>query len=91
MVGATKRFIRRPFVWKSVRLGIIGALIAIAGMAGVLYYSNKAFPQLTLLDDPLVLGALFGGVFLTGILITWFSTFLATQRFLNLRTDELYY
>lgn len=91
MVGATKRFIRRPFVWKSVRLGIIGALIAIAGMAGVLYYANKAFPQLTLLDDPLVLGALFGGVFLTGILITWFSTFLATQRFLNLRTDELYY
>ncbi len=91
MVGATKRFIRRPFVWKSVRLGIIGALIAIAGMAGVLYYANKAFPQLTLLDDPLVLGALFGGVFLMGILITWFSTFLATQRFLNLRTDELYY
>ncbi|WP_405211259.1 cell division protein FtsX [Dokdonia sp. Asnod2-E02] len=91
MVGATKRFIRRPFVWKSVRLGIIGALIAIAGMAGVLYYANKAFPQLTLLDDPLILGALFGGVFLMGILITWFSTFLATQRFLNLRTDELYY
>lgn len=91
MVGATKRFIRRPFVWKSVRLGIIGALIAIAGMAGVLYYANKTFPQLTLLDDPLVLGALFGGVFLMGILITWFSTFLATQRFLNLRTDELYY
>lgn len=91
MVGATKRFIRRPFVWKSVRLGIIGALIAIAGMAGVLYYANKAFPQLTLLDDPLVLGVLFGGVFLMGILITWFSTFLATQRFLNLRTDELYY
>ena len=91
MVGATKRFIRRPFVWKSVRLGIIGALIAIAGMAGGLDYANKAFPQLTLLDDPLVLGALFGGVFLTGILITWFSTFLATQRFLNLRTDELYY
>jgi cell division transport system permease protein len=91
MVGATKKFIRRPFVWKSVRLGIIGALIAIAGMAGVLYYANKTFPQLTLLDDPLLLGALFGGVFMMGIVITWFSTFLATQRFLNLRTDELYY
>lgn len=91
MVGATKKFIRRPFVWKSVRLGIIGALIAIAGMAGVLYYANKTFPQLTLLDDPLLLGVLFGGVFMMGIVITWFSTFLATQRFLNLRTDELYY
>lgn len=91
MVGATKRFIRRPFVWKSVKLGIIGAIIALAGMAGVLYYADKSFPQLTLLDDPLLLGALFAGVFVLGILITWFSTFLATQRFLNLRTDELYY
>jgi cell division transport system permease protein len=60
-------------------------------MAGVLYYANKTFPQLTLLDDPLLLGALFGGVFMMGIVITWFSTFLATQRFLNLRTEELYY
>lgn len=91
MVGATKRFIRRPFVWKSVKLGIIGALIALAGVAGVLYYANKAFPQLTLLDDPMLLGGLFLGIFFMGILITWFSTFLATQRFLNLRTDELYY
>lgn len=91
MVGATKRFIRRPFVWKSVKLGMIGAIIALAGMGGVLYYADKTFPQLTLLDDPLLIGTLFLGVFLIGILITWFSTFLATQRFLNLRTDELYY
>lgn len=91
MVGATKRFIRKPFVWKSVKLGIIGAIIALLGMAGVLYYADKSFPQLTLLDDPLLLGSLFAGVFVLGILITWFSTFLATQRFLNLRTDELYY
>ncbi len=91
MVGATKRFIRRPFVWKSVKLGIVGALMALAGMAAVLYYADKTFPQLTILDEPILLGALFLGVFVLGILITWFSTFLATQRFLNLRTDELYY
>ncbi len=91
MVGATKGFIRRPFVWKSVKLGIFGALIAMAGMAGVLYYLDKTFPQLDILADKKMLLGLFGGVFLMGILITWFSTFIATQRFLNLRTDELYY
>lgn len=91
MVGATKRFIRRPFVWRSVRLGMLGAILALIGMAAILYYLNESFPDLALLDDKLMIGALFLGVFLLGVFITWISTFFATQRFLNLRTDELYY
>jgi len=91
MVGATKRFIRRPFVWKSVKLGIIGALLAMVGMAVVLYYLQKTFPELGLLNDKVMLGVVFGGILVLGIVISWFSTFFATQRFLNLRTDELYY
>jgi cell division transport system permease protein len=91
MVGATKRFIRRPFVSKSIQLGIIGAIVALIGMSVVLYYLNSTFPQLELLQKPILIGALFTGVFLLGILITWISTFIATQRFLNLKTDQLYY
>ncbi|MDT0556401.1 cell division protein FtsX [Patiriisocius hiemis] len=91
MVGATKRFIRRPFIWKSVRLGVLGSLVAMIGMALVLFYLNKTFPELQLLDDTLLLGSLFAFIFLMGFVITWISTFFATQRFLNLRTDELYY
>lgn len=90
MVGATKRFIRKPFIFKSIRLGIIGAIIAMLGMALVLYYANKMFPELEVLKNQLYIAALFGAVFLLGILITWFSTFLATSRFLNLKTDQLY-
>ena len=91
MVGATKKFIRKPFVWKSVRLGIVGAIVAMIGMGVVLYYLNESFPQLQLLGDPLLLAVLFIFIFLMGVLITWISTFIATQRFLNLRTDDLYY
>jgi cell division transport system permease protein len=91
MVGATKRFIRRPFIRGSVKLGIIGSLIAIAGLAIVVYYIDKNFPEIGLLKDHIQLAILFGGIFVLGILITWLSTFFATQRFLNLRTDELYY
>ena len=91
MVGATKGFIRRPFIWQSVKLGIIGAIIALIGMAGALYYLNNSFPQLSLTSDVKLLAALFIGVFVMGILITWLSTFFATSRFLNLKTDELYY
>lgn len=91
MVGATKQFIRRPFVLRSIRLGIIGAIIALIGMGIVLYYVNQTFPELNLLNDQMLLAGLFAGIFLLGIVITWLSTHFATQRFLNLKTDQLYY
>jgi len=91
MVGATKRFIRRPFILKSVKLGIIGSSISLIGMAVVLYYLDKSFPELNLISDEVLLAAIFAGVLVLGILISWLSTFFATQRFLNLKTDELYY
>ena len=91
MVGATKSFIRRPFIWRSVQLGILGSLIAIAGISVILYYLNKSFPELLLMNDPSVLAGLFALIIGIGVLITWISTFIATQRFLNLKTDQLYY
>lgn len=91
MVGATKSFIRRPFIWKSVQLGIIGAIVALIGMAVVLYYLDLTFPELELLRNTILIIALFIGIFLLGVIITWISTFIATQRFLNLKTDQLYY
>ncbi|TXE19418.1 FtsX-like permease family protein [Psychroserpens burtonensis] len=91
MVGATKRFIRKPFVLKSVQLGVIGAIVALLGMGVVLYYLDRTFPELELLQQPLLISGLFVGIFLLGIFITWMSTFIATQRFLNLKTDQLYY
>tara|TARA_B100000768_G_C11204414_1_gene343191 strand:+ start:150 stop:1028 length:879 start_codon:yes stop_codon:yes gene_type:complete len=91
MVGATKKFIQRPFIWRNIRLGIIGSLMAIAGMAVVLYYVDISFPEFKLIQNKISIGILFISVFLIGIIITWWSTFFATQRFLNLKTDQLYY
>ncbi len=54
-------------------------------------YLNKTFPDFGIADNRVEMASLFGIVFIMGILITWASTFMATQRFLNLRTDELYY
>jgi cell division transport system permease protein len=91
MVGATKQFIRKPFIWRSIRLGIVGAIVAMIGMAIVLYYINQTFPELQLLQNKFLLIGLFLGIFIIGVLITWLSTYFATQRFLNLKTDQLYY
>ena len=90
MVGATKSFIRKPFVMRSLKLGLMGAGLAIIALIGVLIYVQTNFPNLGILDDKLLIGLVLLGVLGVGVLITWLSTYFATQRFLNLRTDELY-
>ena len=90
MVGATKKFIRKPFLLKNIRLGILGSLLAICGNIFLVSYINSSFPELQLIKKPLILGCLFTSILLIGIFITWISTYIATQRFLNLKTDHLY-
>jgi cell division transport system permease protein len=90
IVGATKEFIRKPFVIRSVKLGMIGAGLAIIALIGVLIYLQTNFPSLGILDDKLLVALVLLLVFGLGVLITWISTYFATQRFLNLRTDDLY-
>ncbi|RVT78355.1 FtsX-like permease family protein [Flavobacterium sufflavum] len=90
MVGATKSFIRKPFVMRSVKLGMLGAALAILALIGVLSYVQTNFPNLGILDDKVLILLVFAAVFGFGVLITWLSTHFATQRFLNLRTDDLY-
>ncbi len=91
MVGATKRFIRRPFIWRSIKLGVLGSVLAVLGLITVAYYLDKNFPELSLLNNNLFFILLCLGVLILGILITWVSTFFATQRFLNLKTDDIHY
>ncbi|MRX62847.1 cell division protein FtsX [Maribacter luteus] len=91
MVGATKIFIRRPFIWTNIKLGMLGALIALIGLGAVVFYLDRNFTEFNLLQDSTMLILLFAGVFVLGVLISLISTYFATQRFLNLRTDELYY
>ena len=90
MVGATKSFIRKPFIKTSVILGFIGAVLAIIALIGLLVYIQLNFPNLGIMEDQLSIGVVLLGVLIMGIVITWISTYFATQRFLNLRTDDLY-
>ena len=90
MVGATKSFIRKPFIQRSVYLGLIGSALAIVALIGVLIYIQTTFPSLGILEDKLSIAIVLVGILVLGVVITWISTFFATQRFLNLRTDDLY-
>ena len=90
MVGATKSFIRKPFIYKNLQLGLAGALIANLALCVVFYQLDNYFPELTLSSAIEKLALLVLAVFGVGFIITWISTFIATQRFLNLKTDQLY-
>lgn len=90
MVGATKSFIRKPFILNSIKLGMIGSLIAIVGIIALTVYADKKLPTLGLLSDVQSIVSVCGAVFILGIIITYISTYFATQRFLNLKSDDLY-
>lgn len=91
LVGATQGFIRRPFVYRGIANGTMGAVIAIGLLASLIYYVRNAMPELLELQDGKMLLTLFGIVLLLGVLITWISTFFAVRKFLKLRSDQLYY
>jgi cell division transport system permease protein len=90
LVGATKGFIRRPFVIKGIMQGIYAGIIAVALLVGLLYFAQREIPELLYLQDEQLIAILFGFVILLGILISWFSTFLAVRKYLRLKTDDLY-
>jgi len=91
MVGATKGFIRKPFIWNGIQLGFIGAIISLIGLSVVIYYIDQKLPTLQLTTDYTTLAYLGGGILIIAFVISWLSTYFATQRFLNLQTEKIYY
>ncbi|MGB0526744.1 MAG: cell division protein FtsX [Flavobacteriaceae bacterium] len=91
MVGATKSFIQKPFIWTNIKLGIYGATISSVILILLLNTIDLNFPEIDIFGDVFGLSVLFISLYGLGVLISYLSTQSATQRFLNLRTDRLYY
>ncbi len=91
LVGATQAFIRRPFIIKGVIQGIIGALITIFLLIATLYAGQRQIPEMAMFYDMNMLLVLFGLVLLLGIIISLISTYFAVRKYLNIKTDFLYY
>ncbi len=90
MVGATKSFIRKPFILTSIKLGVIGSALAIIGILALTAYADSKLPTLGLMSDIQSILLVCVTVLVIGIIITYISTYFATQRFLNLKSDDLY-
>jgi cell division transport system permease protein len=90
LVGATQSFIRKPFVNQGIVHGLYGALIALVLLAGVIYYAQSEMPEVFDMQDVETFAVLFVIVVLLGMFISWLSTTFAVNRYLKLKTDQLY-
>jgi cell division transport system permease protein len=91
LVGATRSFIRFPFIVKSVIHGIYGALIACGILLLIFFSYQSELNDFIDFQDSASLAMLVGGIFFVGIFMTSFSTYFAVNKFLRMKFDELYY
>lgn len=90
LVGATRSFIRRPFIKRAVLQGFAAAVLAIVVLSGLLYWLNTSLPQLfdiVQLDMFIKAGAV---VMAVGILICVIGTFFDVNKLLSMSKSELY-
>ena len=90
LVGATKSFVRKPFIWNHVRLGIISSIVSLIALSIIIVQLDNYLPELKILQEANELIFLFIGIISLGIGITALSTFFATQKYLNLKSNSYY-
>lgn len=91
LVGATNGFIRKPFVSGMIISGIIAAILANLGIAGLVYYFQQEYPDLLKIIEINNLLIVFGTVLILGILLTFLATIFAVNRYLRMKTEKYYY
>lgn len=89
LVGATKRFIRKPFIKKNVFLGLLSSVLASTLLYFTILYIDKKIPFIDMFNNIYIV-YVFLSIILLGVLISWISTYFATQKLLNLNTEKLY-
>jgi cell division transport system permease protein len=90
LVGATKNFIRKPFLTYGVLHGLIGGLIAVILLLLTLYFAQQQVPEMIILRDWFEFSLVFIGVVGIGVLISGLSTYFAVSKFLRLKIYDLY-
>ena len=90
LVGATRGFIRRPFIFDGIMNGFVSAIVAIGLLMVVMSFLIQEIPELIQMVDPGMYLVLILAILSLGIVISWSSTYLAVRRFLRMKTNELY-
>jgi cell division transport system permease protein len=91
LVGATRSFIRAPFLVQSAFQGIFSAFIAIMALIAILFFLRSGFEQLFEIFRLDLLLLVMGIVIVSGLAICLISTYFVVNKLVSLKKDELYY
>jgi cell division transport system permease protein len=91
LVGATRSFIRKPFMVQAFIQGLISSLIAILLLMGLLYLVQKEFSGILMLVSPHLFLAVLACIVITGIMLCRISTFFVVNKVVRLDTSAFYY
>ena len=91
LVGATGSFIRKPFVVNNIYTGIISGILADGIILVLISYFNREYATIQPIISNADLGIIFTAVVLMGVLISTLATLFAVNRYLKMRSDQLYY
>jgi len=90
LVGATRWFIKRPFLLGGLWQGLIAAVLAVGALAGLFWMARQHVPDLLAFTDAHSLALLFGGVLAVGLLIALLATWVAVGRYLRMDHEALH-
>ncbi|MFC4871638.1 cell division protein FtsX [Negadavirga shengliensis] len=90
LVGATKGFIRRPFLWRAFIYGALGGAFASGLLFALLEYGKQVIDGFNLLYNLELLLGLFAVLIFLGAVLSWISTLRSVNKYLNMSLDELY-
>ncbi len=90
LVGATWSFISRPYIMRSIKHGILSALLAIVGLVVLMAIARNDLPEIKALENYGAFTTLFFALIFLGVLITSLSTYYVVHKYLKTSVDELY-
>jgi cell division transport system permease protein len=90
LVGATRIYIRKPFLWQAVLQGIVSAIIGLALLLTVFYAWNNVLISFEISYSTTTFFMLVGSLIVIGVFITFVSTWFALNKYLRMKLDDLY-
>ena len=91
LVGATRKYIRRPFIIRGMLNGLFGSALAGVLLLGVFYIAKRQMPEVLQFTDSVTIAMLILLIFLVGMVLSGITTILAVNKYLGIERDKLYF